>query len=98
MNQRTVEHAGKHILVVEDDEATAEMLIMLLTTEGYAVTRVTRPEDAGRVLAPSVVPPGAQAPAFRGPANEETPYPDLILLDLRLPGLDGAEMMRQLAR
>jgi CheY-like chemotaxis protein len=56
-------------LVVEDDAATRDLLVSLLTAEGYAVTTAA---DGAAALERV-----AQQP------------PDLILLELRLPGMDG---------
>ncbi|MCS5496286.1 MtrAB system response regulator MtrA [Cnuibacter physcomitrellae] len=62
------------ILVVDDDTALAEMIGIVLRSEGYE---------------PSFCTDGAEAlGAFRDSR------PDLVLLDLMLPGLDGIEVCR----
>lgn len=64
------------ILVVDDDLALAEMIGIVLRTEGYE---------------PSFCSDGAAALAtFRSNS------PDLVLLDLMLPGMDGIEICTQL--
>src|SRR5687767_14773197 len=42
---------GKRVLVVEDDSATGEMLVAVLGMEDYAVTWVSSPAEAMRLLA-----------------------------------------------
>jgi two-component system response regulator MtrA len=64
------------VLVVDDDPALAEMLGIVLRTEGYEPSFVA---DGDRALA-----------AFR------TTKPDLVLLDLMLPGTDGLDVCRQI--
>ena len=64
------------VLVVDDDPALAEMLGIVLRTEGFD---------------PSFVADGDQAlAAFRATK------PDLVLLDLMLPGTDGIDVCRQI--
>ena len=64
------------ILVVDDDTALAEMIGIVLNTEGFDTVFCAD---------------GAEAvEAFR---NER---PDLVLLDLMLPGMDGIEVCRQI--
>jgi len=64
------------VLVVDDDPALAEMLGIVLQTEGFEPSFVA---DGDRALA-----------AFR------TTKPDLVLLDLMLPGTDGIDICRQI--
>jgi two-component system, OmpR family, response regulator MtrA len=64
------------VLVVDDDPALAEMLGIVLQTEGFEPSFVS---DGDRALA-----------AFR------TTKPDLVLLDLMLPGTDGIDICRQI--
>lgn len=64
------------ILVVDDDTALAEMIGIVLRTEGFE---------------PSFCADGGAAfDAFR------TTQPDLVLLDLMLPGMDGIEVCAQI--
>jgi len=64
------------VLVVDDDPALAEMLGIVLRTEGFE---------------PSFVADGSRAlNAFR------MTKPDLVLLDLMLPGTDGIDVCRQI--
>jgi two-component system response regulator MtrA len=64
------------VLVVDDDPALAEMLGIVLRTEGFE---------------PSFVADGSRAlNAFR------VTKPDLVLLDLMLPGTDGIDVCRQI--
>ncbi len=69
-------HAGGHILVVEDDAATREMLRRVLEKEGWTV----REANSGRTALGAVA---AQ-------------QPDLILLDLMMPEMDGFEVIHAL--
>jgi DNA-binding response OmpR family regulator len=62
-----------HILVVEDEDAIADPLVVGLRREGYDVSRVATGEGA-----------------------LEAPSADLVLLDLRLPDLDGLDVCRRL--
>jgi two-component system response regulator MtrA len=64
------------VLVVDDDPALAEMLGIVLRTEGFEPSFVA---DGDRALA-----------AFR------STKPDLVLLDLMLPGTDGLDVCRQI--
>jgi two-component system, OmpR family, response regulator RegX3 len=64
---------GMHILVVEDEDAIADPLVVGLRREGYDVSRVATGEGA-----------------------LEAPSADLVLLDLRLPDLDGLDVCRRL--
>jgi two-component system response regulator ResD len=66
------------ILVVEDDEAFAEVLEQFLADRGMHVDRVATGEDAVMLLTST--------------------RPDLILLDLALPGIDGSDVLRVIRR
>lgn len=65
-----------HILIVEDQPSTAEMLTSFFEAENYRVSAVAW---------------GRDAVAFTGDT-----IPDLIVLDVRLPDMDGYEVCRQL--
>jgi two-component system response regulator MtrA len=68
--------AKGRVLVVDDDPALAEMLGIVLRTEGFEPSFVA---DGDRALA-----------AFRATR------PDLVLLDLMLPGTGGIDVCRQI--
>jgi PleD family two-component response regulator len=65
-----------HILVVEDQPETAEMLTSYFQTQGYEVTSVGWGKDALAFAKKTV--------------------PDLIVLDIRLPDIDGYEVCKRL--
>ena len=62
------------IMVVDDDQDLAEMLGIVLTSEGYEVNLVSRGDEV--------------IPAF------ESQAPDLVLLDIMLPGIDGVQVCK----
>ena len=64
------------IMVVDDDQDLAEMLGIVLTSEGYEVNLVSRGDEV--------------ISAF------ESQAPDLILLDIMLPGIDGVQVCKLL--
>jgi two-component system response regulator MtrA len=66
------------ILVVDDDTALAEMIGIVLRTEGFEPVFCA---DGGQAV-----------DAFR------RAHPDLVLLDLMLPGMDGVEVCRAIRR
>jgi PAS domain S-box-containing protein len=68
--------AGRHVLVVDDNEDAAQTLAMLLQAEGYQVAVETGSTEA---LARAAAEP-----------------PDVCLLDIGLPGLDGFQLARRL--
>jgi DNA-binding response OmpR family regulator len=72
------EEATGRVLVVEDDEAIADVLRRTLRQEGHEV------RSAGD---------GVEALALA-----EEFIPDVVILDLGLPKLDGAEVLRRLRR
>lgn len=65
-----------HILVVEDEQDIADLLMHALAKEGYRVTHVAFGDKA-----------------FDRAKKDK---PDLILLDIMLPGMDGREVCRRL--
>ncbi|MFZ2071296.1 MAG: response regulator [Halobacteriota archaeon] len=69
------------ILVVEDTEEHADIIKHVLT-KGQLKTRVFIAKD------------GEEALEFL--YNRDNPMPDLILLDLRLPLIDGLEVLEQI--
>jgi CheY-like chemotaxis protein len=75
---------GKQILVVEDHPESVELLRMILEDEGYSVQSV----ETGRHAIQAV----------SAPSSDEIPDPppDLILLDLRLPDMNGVDVVRAL--
>ena len=64
------------VLVVDDDVALAEMIGIVLRSEGFEPTFCAHGDEA--------------LDAFRASS------PDLVLLDLMLPGMDGIEVARQI--
>ncbi|MBN1953744.1 MAG: response regulator [Anaerolineae bacterium] len=68
--------AENHILIVEDEPNTAEMLASYFEAQGYKVTTVSWGKDAL--------------------AFTKKTLPDLVVLDIRLPDIDGYEVCRQL--
>jgi DNA-binding response OmpR family regulator len=65
-----------HILIVEDQSNTAEMLASFFTAQGYEVTSVGWGKDALAFVQQTI--------------------PDLVMLDIRLPDIDGYEVCRRL--
>jgi PleD family two-component response regulator len=65
-----------HILIVEDQSNTAEMLASFFGAQGYEVTSVGWGKDALAFIQQTI--------------------PDLIMLDIRLPDIDGYEVCRRL--
>lgn len=70
-----LQDASRQILIVEDDEDTAEMVSSLLMEAGYRPVSVDTGETALSEIA-------AQSP-------------DLVLLDLGLPDINGLEVLRR---
>jgi two-component system, OmpR family, response regulator MtrA len=77
----SVQHAGSdggrgRVLVVDDDAALAEMLSIVLDSEGFEPIWCSRGDEAVTTF--------------------HDAKPDLVLLDLMLPGRDGVEICREI--
>ncbi|HUV02741.1 MAG TPA: response regulator [Desulfobacteria bacterium] len=79
--------AGKSavILLVEDDDAHAALITRVMEEE-ETVSKIYRVSDGEEVL-DYLFHKGCYA------KEEDSPRPDLVLLDLRLPKLDGHEVL-----
>lgn len=67
-----------HVLLVEDDSDTRELLDALLRMEGYLTTAAADPSTALAAVEGATI--------------------DVAVIDLRLPGMSGIELLRQLRR
>ncbi|MBC7810649.1 MAG: response regulator transcription factor [Burkholderiales bacterium] len=72
----TLQEQTRQILIVEDDDDTAEVVCSLLAHAGYNAVSVDRGEDALAEIAAM--------------------SPDLVLLDINLPDINGLEVLRQI--
>jgi CheY-like chemotaxis protein len=78
LRRHQIDLRGKHVLVVEDDPATRELVSRTLAATGCDVQFAST---------------GLEALEMLGKAAEP---PQLILLDLMMPELDGFEFLREL--
>lgn len=69
------------VLVVDDNPAIRDMVSWALELDGY------EPAEAAE---------GHEALAWMDNASRESRYPDVILLDLAMPGMDGHEFLARL--
>lgn len=69
------------VLVVEDDDHIAQVLRFMLERQGYRVTHLAD----GR----------AASDYITGAGSADIPLPDLVLLDVMLPYIDGFELVAQ---
>ena len=76
ISQKNPTMAKKHVLVVEDDKALADILKYNLDQNGYEVSVARDGQD--------------------GLQQAEVKVPDVVLLDLMLPVLDGLDVCRRL--
>jgi DNA-binding response OmpR family regulator len=77
--------AAAHLLIAEDDRDMRRLLVECFQEEGYRVTEAEDGEELRRRIAAS----------GRSP---ETPAPDILVSDVRLPGLTGLELLADLRR
>ena len=70
-----LQDANRQILIVEDDEDTAEVVCTLLNEAGYKAVAV----DTGQIALSEIA----------------STSPDLVLLDIGLPDIDGLEVLKQ---
>ena len=68
------------VVVVEDDEAVAELLLQVLDTRGYSTLLFRNGIEAEAALT----------------SEEAELRPRLVLLDVNLPGMDGLSLLRRL--
>jgi DNA-binding response OmpR family regulator len=71
-------HMAEKILVIDDEEMTVQLIVMLLERRGYEVIKAYRAEEGLRQ-------------AYRT-------HPDLILLDIMMPDMDGVGSLPPFAR
>ncbi|WP_291319424.1 response regulator [Desulfonatronospira sp.] len=72
-----------HILIVDDDTDLTSSLKLILTSRGYRT---------------SVADNGAQALDLLRKCCRQNVLPDLVLTDLKMPVMDGMELMDQMRR
>lgn len=72
----------KQIAVIDDDVTIGDMLQRVLEKEGYGVLRAYSGTEAVLLLSQGT--------------RQSQPRPDLVLLDLMLPGLSGEEVLSQI--
>ncbi len=70
------------LLIVEDDEKIRASLLLQLREEGYAPRAVATAEEGLAIL--------------DGASGEREPLPDLLLLDVRLRGSSGIDLVKRL--
>ena len=68
----------KSILIIEDEQDIADLLILVLTKEGYFVEKSLTAKEANGIL------------------ESALNLPDLILLDIKMPGLNGIDFCQKL--
>ncbi len=82
---------GASVLLVEDEEHLAEGIRFNLELEGYVVEMIADGLTAAARLAPEAAePPGVP--------EATPPNPDLVVLDVMLPGLDGFQIVERMRR
>lgn len=79
---------GKTILIVEDNDLNRQIFTELLTSQGYSVLSVSNGQSALEAI----------EQRRRGSKKEEEKRLDLVLMDLRMPEMDGYETARRIRR
>ena len=80
LSERAAGSSQQRVLVVEDQPYNQTLITELLETEGYLVELV----DDGQVMLETV----------RSPLVTHLNLPDIVLMDIQLPGIDGFELIR----
>lgn len=81
----------KKILIIDDDRQVSLALSIRLKAAGYDVDVAGDGESGLEKLA-------AGAHQWAGRPTSGSVRPDVVLLDMRMPGIDGLEVMRQMKR
>ncbi len=80
---QSIERKGVHVLLVEDSSGDARLLIELLR-DSEIKAEVTTARD------------GKEALAYLQDMRNEQKHPDIIILDLKLPGMSGHEILEKI--
>src|SRR5436190_19470534 len=73
------------ILIIDDTESSRELLGRFLRKQGYATAYASNGREALDMLC-------------NAPADAQAPRPDLILLDIMMPVMDGIEFLSHLRK
>ncbi len=82
LGTKSQQMVSKRILVVEDQPSNQVLIAEFLESEGYMVELIC--DD------------NAMLQTIHSPMVKLSSLPDLILMDVQLPGVDGFELIRQL--